>query len=168
MEMKGLKNTYPRTQLSARSISMNSTFILPCNLCQNSLSSFDQWEGRWASKVEPGPPMRKDSPPNVSLAEKLVFAQLLAVAVLLLLLLLLLLLRLFLRVFAQSCFPTTTLGFLLPWISSWFFVGFLLSSPPYVQSFLRKRSFLVLADFFPLVFKSKQLLGFLGVVYMLN
>jgi len=45
--------------------------------------------------------------------------------------------------------PTQTLGFLLPWISPWFFVGFLLSPPPYAQSFLRKPSFLVLADFFP-------------------
>ena len=44
--------------------------------------------------------------------------------------------------------PTKTLGFLLPWISPWIFVGFLLSSPPYAQSFLRKPSFLVLADFF--------------------
>jgi hypothetical protein len=56
--------------------------------------------------------------------------------------------------------PTKTLGFLLPWISPWFFVGFLLSPPP--------KSFLVLADFFPWFFKSKQLLGFLGVVYMLQ
>jgi hypothetical protein len=75
-------------------------------------------------------------------------------------------------VYAQSFFwrrnPTKTLGFLLPWISPWFFVGFLLSSPPYAQSFLRKPSFLVLADFFPWFFKSKQLLGFLGVVYMLK
>jgi hypothetical protein len=36
------------------------------------------------------------------------------------------------------------------------------------QSFLRKPSFLVLADFFPWFFKSKQLLGFLGVIYMLQ
>jgi hypothetical protein len=50
----------------------------------------------------------------------------------------------------------------------WFFVGFLLSPPPHAQSFLRKPSFLVLADFFFLVFKSKQLLGFFGVVYMLK
>jgi hypothetical protein len=55
--------------------------------------------------------------------------------------------------------PTKTLGFLLPWFSPWFFVGFLLSPPPYAQSFLRKPSFLVLADFFPWFFKSKQLLG---------
>jgi hypothetical protein len=64
--------------------------------------------------------------------------------------------------------PTKTLGFLLPWISPWIFVGFLLSPPPYAQSFLRKPSFLVLADFFPLFSKSKQVLGFLGVVYMLK
>jgi hypothetical protein len=64
--------------------------------------------------------------------------------------------------------PTKTLGFLLPWISPWIFVGFLLSSPPYAQSFLRKLSFLVLADFFPWFFKSKQFLGFLGVVFMLK
>jgi hypothetical protein len=64
--------------------------------------------------------------------------------------------------------PTQTLGFLLPWISPWFFVGFLLSPPPYAQSFLRKPSFLVLADFFPWFFKSKQLLGFLGEVYTLK
>ncbi len=64
--------------------------------------------------------------------------------------------------------PTKTLGFLLPWFSPWFFVDFLLSPPPYAQSFLRKPSFLVLADFFPWFFESKQLLGFLGVVYMLQ
>ena len=64
--------------------------------------------------------------------------------------------------------PTKTLGFLLTWISPWFFIGFLLSPPPYAQSFLRKPSFLVLADFFPWFFKSKQLLGFLGVVFMLK
>jgi hypothetical protein len=64
--------------------------------------------------------------------------------------------------------PTKTLGFLLPWISPWFFVGFLLSPQPYAQSFLRKPSFLVLADFFPWFLKSKQLLGFLGVVCMLK
>ncbi len=64
--------------------------------------------------------------------------------------------------------PTKTLGFLLPWFSPWFFVGFLLSPPPYAQSFLRKPSFLVLADFFPWFFKSKRLLGFHGVVYMLQ
>ncbi len=62
--------------------------------------------------------------------------------------------------------PTKTLGFLLPWISPWFFVGFLLSPPPCAQSFPRKPSFLVLADFFPSFFKSKQLLGFLGVYMM--
>jgi hypothetical protein len=36
------------------------------------------------------------------------------------------------------------------------------------QSLLRKPSFFVLANFFPGFFKSKQLLGFLGVVYMLQ
>jgi hypothetical protein len=50
--------------------------------------------------------------------------------------------------------PTKTLGFPLPWISPWIFVGFRLSSPPYAQFFLS--------------FKSKQLLGFLGVVFMLK
>jgi hypothetical protein len=73
---------------------------------------------------------------------------------------------------AQSFFwrrnPTKTLGFLLPWISSWFFVGFLLSPPPYAQSFLRKPRFLVFADFFPWFLKPKQQLGFLGVVCMLK
>jgi hypothetical protein len=73
--------------------------------------------------------------------------------------------------FAQSFYLAQksnqkTLGFLLPWISHWFFVGFLLSPPPYAKSFLRKPSFLVLADFFPWFLKSKQLLGFLGVFYM--
>jgi hypothetical protein len=63
-------------------------------------------------------------------------------------------------------YPTKTLGFLLPWISPWFFIGFLLSPPPYAQSFLIKPSFLVLADFIPWFLKSKQLLGFLGVVFM--
>jgi hypothetical protein len=48
-----------------------------------------------------------------------------------------------------------TLGFLLPWFSPWFSIGFLLSPPPYAQ-------------FFPWFFKSKQLLGFLGDVYMLK
>jgi hypothetical protein len=52
--------------------------------------------------------------------------------------------------------------------NTWFFIGFLLSPPPYAQSFLRKPSFLVLADIFPLFFKSRQLLGFLGVFYMLK
>jgi hypothetical protein len=64
--------------------------------------------------------------------------------------------------------PTKTLGFLLPWCSPWFFVGFLLSPLPFAQSFPRKPSFLVLADFFPWFFKSRQLLVFLGVVYMLQ
>jgi hypothetical protein len=64
--------------------------------------------------------------------------------------------------------PAKTLGFLLPWFSPWIFVGFLLSPLPYAQSFLRKPSFLVLADFFPWFFKSKQLLGFLVVVFMLK
>jgi hypothetical protein len=63
--------------------------------------------------------------------------------------------------------PTKTLGFLLPWISPWFFIGFL-SSPPYAQSYLRKPSFLVLEDFFPWFLKSKQLLGFFGFVCMLK
>jgi hypothetical protein len=39
---------------------------------------------------------------------------------------------------------------------------------PYAQSFLRKPSFLVLADFLPWFLKSKQLLGFLGFVCMLE
>jgi hypothetical protein len=73
---------------------------------------------------------------------------------------------------AQSFFwrrnPTKTLGFLLPWFSPWFFVGFLLSPPPYAQLFPRKPSVLVLADFFPWFLKSKQLLGFLGVVCILK
>jgi hypothetical protein len=77
-----------------------------------------------------------------------------------------------LRVYAQSFFwrrnPIKTLGFMLPWIFPWFFVGFLLSPPPYAHSFLRKPSFLILVDFFPWFLKSKQLLGFLGVVYMLQ
>jgi hypothetical protein len=64
--------------------------------------------------------------------------------------------------------PTKTLGFLLPWISPWFFVGFLLCPPPYAQSFLRKPSLLVFADFFPWFLKSKQLLVFLRVAYMLK
>jgi hypothetical protein len=64
--------------------------------------------------------------------------------------------------------PTKTLGFLLPWISPWLFVGFLLSPLPYAQSFPRKLSVLVLADFFPWFFKSKQLLGFLRFVHMLK
>jgi hypothetical protein len=41
-----------------------------------------------------------------------------------------------------------------------------LPHPMHAQSFLRKPSVLVLADFFPWFFKSKQLLGFLGVVYI--
>jgi hypothetical protein len=56
----------------------------------------------------------------------------------------------------------------IPWISPWIFVGFLLSSPPYAQSFLKKPSFLVLADIFPWFLKSKQLLDFFGVVFMLK
>ncbi len=77
-----------------------------------------------------------------------------------------------LRGYAQFFFwrrnPTKTLGFLLPWFSPWFFVGFLLSPPPCAQSFLRNPRFLVLADFFPWILKTKQLLGFLGVVYKLK
>ena len=64
--------------------------------------------------------------------------------------------------------PTKKLGFPLPSISPWFFVGSLLFPPPYAQSLLRKPSFLVLADFFPWFIKSQQLFGFLGVVYMLK
>ncbi len=64
--------------------------------------------------------------------------------------------------------PTKTLGFLLPWFSPWFFVGFLLSPPPCAQSFPRKPSVLVLADFFRWFLKFKQLLGFLGVVCRLK
>jgi hypothetical protein len=64
--------------------------------------------------------------------------------------------------------PTKTLGFLLPLFSPWFFVGFLLSPPPYAQSFPRKPSVLVLTDFFPWFLKSMQLLGFLGVVCILK
>ncbi len=52
--------------------------------------------------------------------------------------------------------------------SPFFGAEFLLSPPPYAQSFLRKPSFLVFADFFPWFFKSKRLLGFLGVVYLLK
>jgi hypothetical protein len=44
-----------------------------------------------------------------------------------------------------------------------FFVGFLLS-PPTLCKENQAPSHLVLADFFPLFFKSQQLLGFLGVV----
>jgi hypothetical protein len=57
------------------------------------------------------------------------------------------------RVYAQSFFlaqkSNQNTWFSLPWIFPWIFVGFLLSSS---QSFLRKPSFLVLADFFFLVF----------------
>jgi hypothetical protein len=54
------------------------------------------------------------------------------------------------------------------WFSPWIFVGFLLSPLPFAQSFPRKPSFLVFADYFPWILKSKQLLGFLGVVYILK
>ncbi len=47
------------------------------------------------------------------------------------------------------------ISFLLPWISSWFFVGFQLFPQSYAQSLLRKPSFLVLASFFSLVFKNQ-------------
>jgi hypothetical protein len=53
-----------------------------------------------------------------------------------------------------------------PWFSPWFFVGFLLSPPPYAQLSPRKPSVLVFADFFTWFLKSKQLLGFFGVVCM--
>ncbi len=59
--------------------------------------------------------------------------------------------------------PTKTLGFLLPWISLWFFVGFLLSP----RRFKENQVFLLWRIFLGF-FKSKQLLGFLGVVYMLK
>jgi hypothetical protein len=62
----------------------------------------------------------------------------------------------------QNPWFSTTLDFSLDF--RWFFAFF----PPYAQSFLRKPSFLVLADFFPWFFKSKQLLGSLGVVFMLK
>ncbi len=62
----------------------------------------------------------------------------------------------------QNTWFSATLDFSL--VFRWF----LLSSPPFAQSFLRKPSFLVLADFFPWFLKSKQLLGFLGVVCMLK
>ncbi len=52
-----------------------------------------------------------------------------------------------------------TLGFLLPWISPWFFAGFLLSPPPYAHLFLWKPRFLVLASLTPC---------FLGHVYIWN
>jgi hypothetical protein len=42
------------------------------------------------------------------------------------------------------------------------------SPAPYAQSFPRKPSVLVLADFYPWISKSKQLLGFLGVVCMMK
>jgi hypothetical protein len=58
------------------------------------------------------------------------------------------------------------LGFLPPWISHWFFVGFLLSPQPYAQSFLGKLRFLVMASVFPWFIKTKQQLSFLGVVYI--
>ncbi len=66
-----------------------------------------------------------------------------------------------LRVYAQSFIwhrnQTKTLGFLLPLISPWFFIGFLLSLPPYALWFLRKPSFLVvLGGFFSLVFKNQS------------
>jgi hypothetical protein len=56
--------------------------------------------------------------------------------------------------------------FMLLWISSCFFVGFLLSPSPYAQLFLRKPRCLVLAIFFPWFFKTKQQLGFKGAVYI--
>jgi hypothetical protein len=48
--------------------------------------------------------------------------------------------------------PTKTLSFL---------PGFMLSSPPYAQSFLRKPSFLVSADFFPWFLNPSNCLVFL-------
>jgi hypothetical protein len=48
--------------------------------------------------------------------------------------------------------PTKTLGFLLPWISPWFFVGFLLSPPPYAQSVSKKTKRSCFGGFFSLVF----------------
>jgi hypothetical protein len=73
-------------------------------------------------------------------------------------------------VYAQSFFwrrnPIKTFGVLVPWISPWFFISFLLSRPPYAQSFLRNTSCLVLADLLSWFLKTKQLLGFLGFVYI--
>jgi hypothetical protein len=62
--------------------------------------------------------------------------------------------------------PKHTYGFLRPWISPWFFVGFLFSLPPYAQLFLRKPRFVVLAYSFPWFLKTKQQLGFLVIVYI--
>jgi hypothetical protein len=63
---------------------------------------------------------------------------------------------------SQNTWFSATLDFSL--VFRWF----LLSPPPYAQSSLGKPSFLVLADFFPWFLKSKQQLGFLGVVYMMK
>jgi hypothetical protein len=57
------------------------------------------------------------------------------------------------RVYAQSFFwlrnPTKTLGFLLPWISPWIFVGFYAFFPTLCTVLSKKTKLLVLADFFP-------------------
>jgi hypothetical protein len=66
----------------------------------------------------------------------------------------------------QEIQPKHMYGFLRPWISPWFFVGFLLSPPPYAQLFLRKPRFLFMADFFSRFSKTMQQLGFLGIVYI--
>ncbi len=66
---------------------------------------------------------------------------------------------------AQSFFlaqkPNQNTWFSATSVFSLVFRWFLLSPPPYAQSFPRKPSVLVLADFFPWFLKSKQLLGFL-------
>jgi hypothetical protein len=57
----------------------------------------------------------------------------------------------------------------LLWISPWFFVGFLLSPPPFECTVVSKKTKLsCFGGFFSLDIKSKQLLGFPGVVYMLK
>jgi hypothetical protein len=44
------------------------------------------------------------------------------------------------------------LVFLLPWVSPWFYVSFLLSPSSYAQSFLRKPKVSCFDEFFSLVF----------------
>jgi hypothetical protein len=62
------------------------------------------------------------------------------------------------RGYAQSFFgrrnPTKTLGFLLPWISFWISVGFMLSSPPYAHCtvLFKTTKLSCFGGFFPLFF----------------
>ncbi len=60
-------------------------------------------------------------------------------------------------------------GFLVPWLSPWFFVGFLIPPPPpqFTDVFVKTKVSCVCGFFF-LILKTMQSLGFLGFVYIIK